>query len=174
MGRLLPVFLLLYTAIMVFTVVDIAVIERSRVRYLPKWGWILLVIFTTILGTILWFALGRERRGGGGGRRRAVAPDDDPGFLRDIQRQQFDAEQADRIRDLERQLKDLDDEVIPGVDARPAEGSDSGAVNPGSGAPGSAGAAPGAASGTDASGEPGAEPSSDRTADPGSDSSREP
>jgi len=110
---------LVLTAIMVFSIVDIATIDRDRVRHLPKAVWIILVIFTSILGSILWFAIGRERRGQGGSparpsaRPRPRGPEDDPGFLDNIEQRRVNREQEERIRDLERQLRDLDDDSKP-------------------------------------------------------------
>lgn len=110
---------LLLTAIMVFTIVDIATIDRARVRTLPKSVWIVVVIITSILGTILWFTIGRGRTGQArnaprsGARPRPVGPDDDPDFIDNIDQRQRNHEQEARIRDLERQLRDLDDDPKP-------------------------------------------------------------
>ena len=103
------------TAVMVFSIVDISTIDRSRVRHLPKAVWIVLVIVTSVLGSILWFTIGRVRRSQmpRGGKAAPVGPDDDPRFLDDIARRDRDREQEERIRDLERQLRDLDDESKP-------------------------------------------------------------
>lgn len=108
---------LVVTAVMVFSIVDISTIDRSRVRHLPKFVWIVLVIITSVLGSILWFAIGRERPGQTGtarGRRRApLGPEDDPRFIDTIEQRRLKREQEERIRDLERQLRDLDDEPKP-------------------------------------------------------------
>lgn len=114
------------TAIMIFTIVDIVLIDRSRVRALPKWAWVVIALLLSLVGSVLWFAVGRIRladlNAGGsfgapgsggagaarGGRRRGpVAPDDDPEFLARVQREQ---EQRDRIRELEERLADLEDD----------------------------------------------------------------
>jgi len=110
---------LVLTAVMVFSIVDIATIDRSRVRHLPKFVWIVLVVITSILGSILWFAIGRERKGQAGsyaapGRApRPRGPEDDPGFIDNIEQRRRNREQEERIRDLERQLRELDDEPKP-------------------------------------------------------------
>ena len=88
-------------------------------RHLPKTVWIILVIVTSILGSILWFAIGRERKGQGGmpaapGRKPSpMGPEDDPKFIDNIEQRRRNREQEERIRDLERQLRDLDDEPKP-------------------------------------------------------------
>jgi hypothetical protein len=108
--RYLP--FLIAAAVLIYTVVDIALIDRSRVKALPKVLWILIVLVLPIIGAVLWFFLGRERlseRGSGGGsvRRGPRAPDDDPDFLRKLSREQA---QQERIRELEERLRDIDDD----------------------------------------------------------------
>ncbi|HEV7742580.1 MAG TPA: PLDc N-terminal domain-containing protein [Pseudolysinimonas sp.] len=108
--RYLP--FLIYAAITIYSIVDIALIERDRVKGLPKILWILIVVVIPIVGAVLWFLLGRERlseRGGGRGgvRRGPRAPDDDPEFLRKLSREQ---EQEERIRQLEERLREIDDD----------------------------------------------------------------
>ncbi len=76
---------------------DASTISRDRVRSLPRWTWILIILFIPVIGAILWFMLGRERaaknssgrtRGGRNARGqsspRVVAPDDDIDFLRSL------------------------------------------------------------------------------------------
>ncbi|HEY2555492.1 MAG TPA: PLD nuclease N-terminal domain-containing protein [Diaminobutyricibacter sp.] len=68
---LLPVLVLL---IMVGALIDIILRSEFQVKHLPKFGWILLVIFLPFIGSVLWFTLGREypapgpRTHTGGGR----------------------------------------------------------------------------------------------------------
>lgn len=113
----------------VVAVVDIALIDTSRVRGLPKWAWVLISILLFVAGPLLWFFVGRERlepRNHGrftespaSGPRATSgprAPDDDPEFLGRLSREQ---QQADRIRDLEREL----DERRTG-DAKPGDAPD--------------------------------------------------
>lgn len=105
--------LLLVLAFMIFTVVDIALMDRSRVRGLPKAGWIALAILLPVVGGVLWLAVGRVRAGdvGGAVRRGPVAPDDDPAFLGRLNREKA---MEDRIEQLERELRDLDDDTPKG------------------------------------------------------------
>ncbi|OJX65907.1 MAG: hypothetical protein BGO95_05720 [Micrococcales bacterium 73-13] len=110
---------LVLTAVMVFSIVDIATIDRSRVRHLPKFVWIVLVIVGSVLGSILWWTIGRARRDQGGAaggarpKRRPAGPEDDPEFIDNIEQRRRNREQEQRIRDLERQLRELDDESKP-------------------------------------------------------------
>src|SRR4051812_215392 len=106
---LAPIIVLL----MIFAVVDIAVIDRARIRALPRAAWIVIAIVLPIVGPVLWFFTGRLRQGEGTSvsaaasaphRLGPIAPDDDPDFLGRLHREQ---EQEDRIRELERKLNEL-------------------------------------------------------------------
>ncbi|MCU1546513.1 MAG: hypothetical protein JWP30_1613 [Homoserinimonas sp.] len=92
----------------VYTFIDCARTDEQRVRGLPKTLWIIIVILLPLIGSILWFAIGKGRKD----RRlkpqsRPVYPDDDPAFLRKLG---TDREQEERIRKLEEQLGELDDD----------------------------------------------------------------
>lgn len=50
-------------AAMAAAIIDIIVRDDSQVKHMPKVVWLLLVILLPLLGTILWFALGREYDG---------------------------------------------------------------------------------------------------------------
>ena len=78
-------FLVIFT---VFTTVFAAAADKNEVRLLPKWVWVLLCLIP-FFGGLLYLMVGRPLgRGNQGGQknRRFVAPDDDPSFLRDLQR----------------------------------------------------------------------------------------
>ncbi|CAN5450646.1 PLD nuclease N-terminal domain-containing protein [soil metagenome] len=109
---LAPIIILL----VIFSVVDISVLERSRVRFLPKLAWIVLVVLLPIVGPVIWFIVGRGRPGEGGSvvvtttgssRLGPMAPDDDPDFLSRLRREN---EQERRIRELEKRLNELGDD----------------------------------------------------------------
>ncbi|MHB8664283.1 MAG: PLD nuclease N-terminal domain-containing protein [Acidimicrobiales bacterium] len=46
----------------VYGVIDVITTDRTAVRNLPKWGWILIVVVLFPLGAIAWFAFGRPPR----------------------------------------------------------------------------------------------------------------
>ncbi|MFB7251602.1 PLDc N-terminal domain-containing protein [Microbacterium sp. NPDC056234] len=54
------IFMLLTVALMIGALIDIITRDDSRVRFLPKMVWIIIVILLPLIGSILWFALGRE------------------------------------------------------------------------------------------------------------------
>lgn len=89
----------------IFSIVDCALADRDRVRAVPKAAWVPIVVVFVVIGGILWFVIGRPRRGNTG-RGRTLAPDDDPEFLKNLERER---RQQDRIRRLEQELADLDD-----------------------------------------------------------------
>ena len=105
MGRLL-IFIFAAIVLDIFAIIDIVLIDKSRVRAFPKALWVLIVIAVPLIGAILWFVVGRQW-GSRQQQRRTVAPDDDPTFLNNLRR---DEEQDERIRRLEQELAELDDD----------------------------------------------------------------
>lgn len=103
-GRLLAV-LVIAVIIDVFALIDLRYIDRSRIRAFSKPVWAVIIVLVPVVGALLWFLLGRGRRLRPGAR--PIAPDDDPAFLRRLQE---DSEQEERIRRLEQELADLDDD----------------------------------------------------------------
>ena len=77
---LLPLVLTLYTF------VDCAMRDDSQIKKIPKWGWLLVILFLQPIGGIVYLATGRVRklRGPKPGKKRILPPDDDPDFLRSI------------------------------------------------------------------------------------------
>ena len=89
MARVLLVLIPLRLAI--HTVIDAIQTEDSRVQFLPKVVWILLILLSapTGIGAVAWLVTGRQR-GAQNGRPRPNrpsaprGPDDDPDFLRNL------------------------------------------------------------------------------------------
>lgn len=93
---------------MVYAVADCAFFDRTRIRGLSRVWWIVVILFVPVIGAGLWFLIGRGRaRRISAGRGREVAPDDDTDFLRRLQN---DAAQDERIRRLEQELAELDED----------------------------------------------------------------
>ena len=105
MARLLVIAPFLVAALYVFAYVDLALSDPRRVRAFNKVVWIFIILLP-VIGAILWFLFGRARRDSGG-MPRTIAPDDDPAFLRDLKSRE---DQEERIRRLEQELAELDDD----------------------------------------------------------------
>ena len=107
MPRLLLGLGLIVIILTVYALVDCALFDRSRIRGLPRWVWIFVIILVPVIGPLLWLFVGRGRKRAPVGRMpRASAPDDDPEFLRGLDREKKERE---RIRHLEEELAKLDD-----------------------------------------------------------------
>lgn len=134
MIRLLPVAIEL--ALVVFCLIDCVQSDEHRIRNLPKWGWIVLVILIPIVGSILWLFAGRPTRASAGGGvawpsrtagfpeserpvRRPKAPDDDPEFLRSLKKNNSDHEKL--LRKWEEDLKRREDELKTEDEKKPDE-----------------------------------------------------
>lgn len=100
----------------VYSLVDCSMLPRQRVRGLPRWVWIFVILLVPVIGPILWLVVGRGRRSTSGGRvMRSAAPDDDPDFLKGLDRRKT---QEEHIRQLEQELADLDSADQGGPDPR--------------------------------------------------------
>ncbi|MEY4901694.1 MAG: hypothetical protein RLZZ190_421 [Actinomycetota bacterium] len=84
MLRYLP--LLIAVAVTLYALIDCARTEQEAIRGLPKWGWLLIIIFIGTFGAVAYLIWGRQRRQGPGrgGKGRVIGPDDDPDFLRNL------------------------------------------------------------------------------------------
>jgi hypothetical protein len=111
MARFLVVLAVVAVAFTVYTLVDVLMTDRSRVRGLTKPIWVILVLLLPVVGGLLWLLIGKARRTSGGSRM--IAPDDDPDFLGSINREDAArrAEHEERLRRLEQELADLDDDT---------------------------------------------------------------
>ncbi|KRO43301.1 MAG: PLD nuclease N-terminal domain-containing protein [Candidatus Nanopelagicales bacterium] len=69
-------------ALMIFSIIDCSRTAESSIRSLPKWAWLIIIIFVPAIGSIAWIIAGRPK-GNGRGRRKGkiVPPDDNPDFL---------------------------------------------------------------------------------------------
>lgn len=106
MPRVYIVVGLVIVALSIYSAIDALMTDRLRTRGLPKTLWVLVILLLPVIGPALWFTIGKDRR-----KNRPIArqtaPDDDPDFLR---RLGTEKEQEERIRRLEQELADLDDD----------------------------------------------------------------
>lgn len=56
----MPILALLVFVIMVLALIDAITRRDDQVRHLPKFAWIVFIVLLPLVGSILWFALGRE------------------------------------------------------------------------------------------------------------------
>jgi hypothetical protein len=83
----------------VFALVDLVQTKDEDVQGLPKLVWVLLIVLVGVVGPVTWLLAGRRGRSplsgilppradgpDPGGRRASMAPDDDPDFLRGLNR----------------------------------------------------------------------------------------
>ncbi|HJB09745.1 MAG TPA: PLD nuclease N-terminal domain-containing protein [Candidatus Brachybacterium merdavium] len=96
-------------AVTIFALADCVQTKDDRVRGIPKWAWIVLVVLIPWVGPITWLVVGKDRSQGDGGqpgraprRQGPLAPDEDPEFLRkldeDIRRERRSRERELRER----------------------------------------------------------------------------
>jgi len=106
MTRIYAIIAIVNVAFLIFSLVDVILTPAWRVRGVPKIVWAAIVVIISPIGGILWFWIGKEPvdKAPPG---RPVHPDDDPDFLARMNR---DKEQDERIRRLEQELADLDDD----------------------------------------------------------------
>lgn len=73
---------ILVTALTIYSIIDCSRTPEDKIRSLPKWAWLVIILFVPGLGGIAWIIAGRPQ---GPGRRRRrgkiVPPDDNPDFL---------------------------------------------------------------------------------------------
>lgn len=61
----MPFLSVLILALMIGALIDVIMRDESQVKHLPKMVWVILVVLLPLIGSILWFVLGREYAGGG-------------------------------------------------------------------------------------------------------------
>lgn len=118
MARVSLAILLIGLVVEVAALVSCALTPERQVRALPKPLWLLVILLFPLVGAVLWFGFGRDRRA----PVRRTAPDDDPEFLRSLGRPRRAALPAhvdeETIRRLEQELSapdpNPDDEDDPG------------------------------------------------------------
>ena len=101
MARMVRLYGLLFLAevfLAVCALISCLSAEEGEIRALPRIAWVLIILFFPLIGSIAWFAAGRETGASrprtawpmGNGfsehdrRQRQVAPDDDPAFLQSL------------------------------------------------------------------------------------------
>lgn len=82
MVRLAVIAALITLALMIFSIIDCSRTSENNIRSLPKWAWLVIIIFVPAIGSIAWIIAGRPKGNGRGRRKRKIVPpDDNPDFL---------------------------------------------------------------------------------------------
>jgi hypothetical protein len=98
--------------------------EDSDIRGLPRIGWVIIILLFPLVGGIAWFVAGRQtnvirkntwRPGSGFPEserpNRTIAPDDNPDFLRNLDRQRADLEAAEQHEEEREMLRKWEDDL---------------------------------------------------------------
>lgn len=101
----MPFLSILVIALMIGALIDVITRDDSQVKYLPKMVWIIIVILLPLIGSVLWFTIGREYAGGGISLQRPVRRQP-----RQTTVQTYPAAPSD-ARTTEQQIADLDREI---------------------------------------------------------------
>ena len=86
MIKLEALLVVLSLALTLYSFIDCAQRDETQIQKLPKWAWLVIILFFSSIGSISYLVVGRKRGNGGPKppKRRILPPDDDPDFLRSI------------------------------------------------------------------------------------------
>jgi len=86
MIRFVVIGMILITALEIYALIDCARTPEAKMRSLPRWAWLIIIIFVPAIGAISWIIAGRPEGPSRGGKKgkKIVPPDDNPDFLRKI------------------------------------------------------------------------------------------
>ena len=102
MSRIIIAVVVVALVLTVYAIIDCAMTDRDACRIFSKPVWMLIVLLP-VAGALLWILFGKR-----GPVATRPAPDDDPEYLA---RARPDGESDSRVRDLEDQLRRLDEEI---------------------------------------------------------------
>ncbi len=86
MIKLEALLVVLSLALTLYSFIDCAQRDETQIQKLPKWAWLVIILFFSSIGSISYLVIGRKRGNGGPKppKRRILPPDDDPDFLRKL------------------------------------------------------------------------------------------
>ena len=85
MIRVAVIALILVTALEIYALIDCARTPEQQMRSLPKWAWLVIIIFVPGIGAIAWIVAGRPQGPGRGRRKKKIIPpDDNPDWLKKL------------------------------------------------------------------------------------------
>lgn len=101
--------LVLFTiGLTVYATIDCLRTPSPLLRGLPKPMWVVVVVVLPVVGPLAWLVAGRQqgpRPSGGARRSTPTAPDDDPEFLRQVERERAQREEDELMRSWEEDLR---------------------------------------------------------------------
>lgn len=104
----MPFLSILLLALVILTLIDVITRDESQVRHMPRFVWLLLVVLLPLIGSILWFTIGREYPEGGvrlarerPSSRRAVSPATPRAPVRPADTRTTEEQLADLEREME-------------------------------------------------------------------------
>ena len=88
MIKLQGFFIIATLALTLYTFIDCARRDETEIRKLPKWGWLLAIVLTGIIGPVAYLIIGRNPLNSSPKKnkpqKRILPPDDDPDFLKGL------------------------------------------------------------------------------------------
>jgi hypothetical protein len=88
MIKLQGFFVIATLALTLYTFIDCARRDETEIRKLPKWGWLLAILLTGIIGPVAYLIVGRnplrDTPKKNKPQKRILPPDDDPDFLKGL------------------------------------------------------------------------------------------
>jgi amino acid permease len=88
MIKLQGFFIVATLALTLYTFIDCARRDETEIRKLPKWGWLLAIVLTGIIGPVAYLIIGRNPLNrapkGDKPQKRILPPDDNPDFLKGL------------------------------------------------------------------------------------------
>ena len=85
MIRLAVIALIIITALTIYSIIDCSRAPESSIRALPKWAWLVIIIFVPGIGAIAWIIAGRPSGPGRSKKnKKIIPPDDNPDWLKKL------------------------------------------------------------------------------------------
>lgn len=90
----------LAVGVIIYSLIDCARSDARDIRGLRRGPWLAIILLLPVIGGVLWLTLGRPRYASPGSvPTRGKGPDDDPEFLRQLDRQRRQAERERQRRE---------------------------------------------------------------------------